>query len=83
MEEYTLGNHSQSNQTSVSTTNAVNTPSAEMSATSIHIEVEGGGADVRIPVHTTQWLDRTERGGGHQGAMGAPYGLPITLIDLP
>ena len=54
VEEDTLGDHSQSNQTSVSTTNAVNTPSTESSAANIHIAVEGGGAEVRVPVHTTQ-----------------------------
>ena len=61
VEEDTLGDHSQSNQTSASTTNAVNTPSTETSAASIHIAVEGGGADVRVPVHTTQRPERTER----------------------
>ena len=61
VEEDTLGDHSQSNQTSASTTNAVNTPSTESSAASIHIAVEGGGAEVRVPVHTTQRPERTER----------------------
>jgi hypothetical protein len=61
VEEDTLGDHSQSNQTSASTTNAVNTPSTETSAASIHIAVEGGRADVRVPVHTTQRPERTER----------------------
>ena len=61
MKEDTLGDHSQSNQTNASTTNAVNTPSMETSVANIHIEMEGRGADVRVPVHTTQRPDRTER----------------------
>ena len=66
MEEDTLHDHSQqSNQTSASTTNAVNTPLTETLGVTIHIAVESGGAEMHVPVTTTttttQQQQRPER----------------------
>jgi len=94
VEEDTLHDHSQSNQTSASTTNAVNTPSTDTGwcyhphccprwrcGDSCPCDYYDAAAEAG-----TDGQGERERGGGFRSTMGmvirALYGLCFTLIDL-